>query len=77
MPMIGGGDCGGGCIVKMMPGTTVAPFPFIRFRNPPLNIQPMASSASQTDKAQVKIKAVVFNQAVQRVKNGIQRFSGI
>ncbi len=49
MPMIGGGDCIGGCIVKMMPGMTVAEFPFIRFRKPPLKIQAMASSASQTN----------------------------
>ena len=32
MPMIGGGDCVGGCIVKMTPGITVAEFPCIRFR---------------------------------------------
>ena len=49
MPMIGGGDFIGGCIVKMMPGTTVAEFPFVRFRKPPLNIQPIASNASQTN----------------------------
>ena len=49
MPMIGGGDCIGGCIVKMIAGTTVAAFPFIRFRKPPLKIQPMTSNASQTN----------------------------
>ena len=69
MPMIGAGDCIGGCIVKMMAGMTVAEFPFIRFRKPPLKIQAMANSASQT-KHQVEINAVVFNQAVQSVENG-------
>ncbi len=49
MPMIGDGDCIDGCIVKIMAGMTVTEFPFIRFRKPPLNIQPMASSASQTN----------------------------
>jgi hypothetical protein len=48
MPMIGGGDFIGGCIVKMILGTTVTEFPFIRFRKPPLKIQAMASNASQT-----------------------------
>jgi hypothetical protein len=48
MPMIGGGGCIGGCIVKMIPGMIVAEFPFIRFRRPPLKIQAMTSSASQT-----------------------------
>ena len=70
MPMIGGGDCIGGCIVKMIAGMTVAEFPFIRFRKPPLKIQ-ADGQQRQPDKHQVKINAVVFNQAVQRVENGI------
>ncbi len=77
MQMIGGGDCVGGCIVKMMEGMTVTELACGRFRRrPPLNIQPMASKR-QPDKYQVKINAVVFNQGIQRVENGIEQFSGI
>jgi len=47
MPMIGGGDCIGGCIVKMMAGMTVTEFSFSRFLKPPLKIQAMASSAAR------------------------------
>ena len=49
MPMLGGGDCLGGCIGKMIAGMTVTEFPFIRFRKPPLKIQAMTASASQTN----------------------------
>ena len=78
MPMIGGGDCVGGCIVKMMAGMSVANNPaFIRFPpNPRLKIQTMASQC-QPDKHQVEINAVVFNQGVQSVEKGIEHRSRI
>ena len=71
MPMIGGGDCIGGCIVKMMPGMTVTEFPFVRFSQAAAQ-NPTDGQQCQPDKHQVKINAVVFNQAVQRVENGIE-----
>ena len=48
--MIGGGDCFGGRIVKMMPGMTVAEFPCGRFRRkPPLNTQAITARDNQTN----------------------------
>ncbi len=48
--MIGGGDCIGGRIVKMMPGMIVAEFPCDRFRRkPPLNTQAITARDSQTN----------------------------
>ena len=71
--MIGGGDCIGGRIVKMMPGMTVAEFPFIRFRKPPLN-NPSDDRQGQPDEHQVEINAVIFNQGVQSVENAGKQF---
>ncbi len=47
------------------------PFPQATAQNPSDDQQ------CQPDKAQLKINAVVFNQGVQRVENGIEQFSGI
>ena len=74
--MIGGGGWLVGCIVMMMPGTTVAEFPCGRLRRkPPPNIQAITSSASQTN-TQVKVNAVILDQGVQKVEYRIEQFRG-
>ncbi|MGD0813815.1 MAG: hypothetical protein ABSA83_09440 [Verrucomicrobiota bacterium] len=49
MSTTGGSDCLGGCAITIMQGMTVGELPVIRFRKPPLKIQAMTASASQTN----------------------------
>ena len=61
----------------MMPWTTAAECPCGRFRRkPPVNIQAITSSASQTN-TQVKVNAVILDQGVQKVEYRIEQFRGI